>query len=162
MKKTITMTLDPQSLRQAADDILRYRNQLIQRANRLIEKLAEEGELIAKMQVRALGAEYTGHLHDSISGFFDSGSRCGVIRAGAWYAIFVEYGTGVVGSRNPHPNPQGWGYDVNGHGDDGWVYLNERDGHWHWTSGMASRPFMYNTGEELKQLCRSIAEEVFR
>ncbi len=162
MKKTITMTLDPQSLRKAADELRRYKEQLINRANTLIEKLTEKGEEVAKLQVRALGADYTGQLHDSIGGFFDKGSRCGFIRAGAWYAIFVEFGTGVVGSNNPHPDPQGWAYDVNGHGDDGWVYFNERDGKWHWTAGMPSRPFVYNTGEELQKLCRVIAKEVFR
>lgn len=161
MKKTITMTLDVRSLRNAAGEILQYRDQLIQKANRLIEKLTEKGEELAKMQVRALGAEYTGQLHESISGFFDKESRCGFVRAGAWYAIFVEYGTGVVGSANPHPDPQGWAYDVNGHGDAGWAYFNERDGKWHWTKGMASRPFMYNTGEELQKVCKVVAKEVF-
>ena len=27
-------------------------------------------------------------------------------------------------------------------GFEGWVYFNNRDGHFHWTNGMAPRPFM--------------------
>lgn len=161
MKRTIEMTLDPASLRKAAADILKYRDQFIERTNKLLETLAERGEEIAKVRVRALGASYTGELASSITGFFDKESRCGIIRAGAWYAVFVEYGTGVVGAGSPHPNPEGWGYDVNGHGEDGWVYFNERDGKWHRTAGMAARPFMYNTAQELQALCSTIAKEVF-
>lgn len=75
------------------------------------------------------------------------------------YAIFVEYGTGVVGESNPHPQPSrnGWVYDINEHGDSGWWYPSResdpnptrtmtKSGDWiAWTSGMPSRPFMYDT-----------------
>lgn len=162
MSKTIVMTLDPQSIRRAANQFLRYRDQLIKRSNSLIERLTERGERIAKVQIRTLNVVYTSQLHDSITGFFDEQSRCGIIRAGAWYAIFVEYGTGVTGSRSPHPDPKGWAYDVHGHGEKGWVYYNERDGKWHRTKGMASRPFMYRTAKELEAICQSVAKGVFK
>lgn len=76
------------------------------------------------------------------------------IMADTDYAVYVEYGTGVVGSENPHPHP--WEYDVNGHGDKGWFYpTTEEDPNprkhtyngqlYGWTKGQASRPFMYRT-----------------
>lgn len=73
------------------------------------------------------------------------------------YAIYVEYGTGVVGERNPHPKAEdGWEYDVNEHGDKGWWYpTTDADPNPKkriiggqlkaWTKGQRSRPFMYQT-----------------
>lgn len=64
---------------------------------------------------------------------------------GTEWAIFVEYGTGIVGKQAPHhPKPElPWVHDSHGHGDKGWVY--EKDGRFRWTAGQASRPFMYDT-----------------
>jgi len=72
--------------------------------------------------------------------------------------MFVEYGTGMVGSRAGHPDASGsgWIYDVNSHGESGWWYpttANDKnptkketdDGFIAWTKGMRSRPFMYET-----------------
>lgn len=70
------------------------------------------------------------------------------------YAVYIEFGTGIVGSSHPHPHP--WVYDVNGHGEKGWYYPtteNDPNPHKHyyngvlyaWTKGQRSRPFMYNT-----------------
>lgn len=61
---------------------------------------------------------------------------------GAEYAMYVEFGTGVVGSENPHPHA--WEYDINEHGADGWTYIG-KDGKRHWTAGQRSHPVMYNT-----------------
>lgn len=67
------------------------------------------------------------------------------LKIGTDYAIYVEYGTGIVGKQGqPHPNPEiPWQHDINGHGEDGWFYME--NGRGHWTSGQASRPFMYET-----------------
>lgn len=76
------------------------------------------------------------------------------------YAVFVEYGTGIIGSEIQHPkaNEHGWIYDVNGHGVLGWWYptvdsdpnpykwVNPATGVLYaWTAGQQSRPFMYHT-----------------
>lgn len=75
---------------------------------------------------------------------FGTGFSISVVGDGA---IFVEYGTGIVGKNSPHPVP--WEYDINEHGDKGWVYQDE-DG-WHWTKGMASKPYFW----ELQKWIRS-------
>lgn len=72
------------------------------------------------------------------------------------YAQFVEYGTGIVGKENPHPDAEGWIYQTNGR--DGWFFgyasLNEGDaneddyidvGRGYYTRGQPSRPISYNT-----------------
>ena len=75
------------------------------------------------------------------------------------YAMSVEFGTGIVGSGSPHPKiaESGWVYDVNQHGDYGWIYPTTsddpnptkyvgKDGQYYaWTAGTESRPFMYDT-----------------
>lgn len=70
------------------------------------------------------------------------------------YAMYIEFGTGIVGAENPHPHP--WIYDVNAHGEKGWFYPtteNDPNPYKHffngvlyaWTKGQKSRPFMYQT-----------------
>lgn len=57
-------------------------------------------------------------------------------------ALWVEYGTGIVGS-GTHPDPKGYQYDVNNHGEDGWVY-KDKEGNYHFTRGMEAHRYMYN------------------
>jgi len=78
------------------------------------------------------------------------------------YAMFVEFGTGIIGQTNPHPNlsfgGEEWMYDVNDHGISGWWYpTTESDPNptkkydankntWFaWTAGQEAKPFMYRT-----------------
>lgn len=157
----IKMKLTTRSIEKAINEVKAYKRQLSEKAAALIKALVEAGVEIAKAQVRELGAVYTGELEESITGFFDPEAGIGIIRAGAPYAIYVEFGTGIVGKQNPHPAPEGWKYDINEHGERGWYYFNERDQKWHWTKGMASRPFMYNTLLELQRQVEDIAREVF-
>jgi len=150
------MKLTTRSIEDAIREVKQYKRKLNDRVKALIRELVDKGVEIAKAQVRELGAVYTGQLEESITGFFDEETGLGIIRTDCPYAIYVEFGTGVVGKRNPHPEPiEGWQYDVNEHGDKGWWYFNERDQKWHWTKGMVSRPFMYNT----LQLLRAEAEK---
>lgn len=161
MPKVIEFSLDPSSLERAAQEVKKYAMELDEKVEALIKKLAERGAMVAKVQLAALDAVYTGELLSSIEGVYSEKDNVGIVRAGAPYAIFVEYGTGVIGAGSPHPKPDGWQYDANGHGDEGWVYLNERDGKYHWTRGYQSRPFMYNTARELERECVNMAKEVF-
>lgn len=74
--------------------------------------------------------------------------------------LYFEYGTGIVGSQNPHPKTAGWIYDINDHGDSGWIYVPTESYHYEYateiingrngitlarTSGMESKPFLYDT-----------------
>ena len=161
--KTIRMSLDLDSIDAAIRKVQAYKKQLEDKINRLIQTLVDYGVGVAKAQVQQLAAVYTGELQNSIEGYFDSSSRVGIIKAGAWYAVYVEFGTGIIGAGSPHPAPASanWIYDVNEHGESGWWYYNDRDGRMHWTQGMESRPFMYYTAHILGQKCDEIAKEVF-
>lgn len=159
--KSIDMDLSTKSINQAIREIRLFRNELKQKCWELVEALTMEGAEIAKMQVASLEAVYTGELEQSIKGMFFPSERCGFVIAEAPYAIYVEYGTGIVGKNDPHPEADGnYDYDVHQHGVQGWVYKNDNDGKFHWTKGFISRPFMYNTLRWLEEAAPERASEI--
>lgn len=162
-KTVISFSLNEKSINQAIRELEKYKQEFNRKCNELIKQLTDYGCEFAKLQVLRLGAFDTGELADSIHGFFDADSHVGFIRADCWYAIYVEYGTGVIGAKNPHPEygMHGWVYDVNNHGTEGWVYFNEREGKVMRTLGQPSSPFMYNTFRELQQKAHEFAANVF-
>lgn len=163
-KHTITVNaFSEKSIQNAIEELKRYQSELTYKCQLLAEKLAEKGVEIARVQIGEYDAVYTGELLASINS-----EQGAVIQHGAkWiiytncpWAKFVEFGTGIVGKENPYPiSIVGWKYDVNEHGEKGWFYF--RDGEWHWTKGLPSRPFMYNTANELRSIIVSTAKEVF-
>lgn len=73
-------------------------------------------------------------------------------------AMFIEFGTGIVGANSPHPKPirGNWIYDTGGHGERGWYYPTTESDPNPWkhyyngklygfTKGVQSRPYMYKT-----------------
>ena len=158
-KTTIKFKLD--EIDYAIRRLERYKTQFLDKCDRLVKELTAQGAEIASVQIKQLDAIDTGKLLNSIDGYFDSKSGVGIIKADTLYAIYVEFGTGVVGSQSPHPNPNGYRYDINAHGDKGWVYYDDGSGEFRWTKGFKSRPFMYNTARQLEKECAKIAVEVF-
>lgn len=157
--KTIQFTLDVSSIAQAISEVEKYRDDLKHAIQELVRTLTEEGREAAIMNVVRLGAFDTGQLADTsfhTRGYYSDDYSIGIIYTDAYYAVFVEYGTGVVGKAGPkHPFlPAGWEHDHNHHGDAGWTYISDRDGKLHWTKGQPSRPFMYQTYMELIRMAQ--------
>ena len=162
--KKIKFGLSVREIRKAQDEIRKYQEEIKDKCEELAFKLAQRGVEIAKMNISMEGAVYTGELLDSIDmeqGDVLTNGSSYVVYTDCEWAPYVEFGTGIVGSENPHPDTSiaGWKYDVNEHGDKGWVYY--KDGEFYWTKGMPSRPFMYNSGYELSLEVSKIAKEVF-
>lgn len=153
------MQLSARSIEQGIRQVEQYKYEVIRKAKLLVQMLVDHGVEVAKSKVVEMGAYFSGELAGSIEGYYSPTLGAGFIVAGANYACYVEFGTGVKGVGSPHPVPQGWKYDVNGHGDMGWFYF--KDGEWHWTKGMESRPFMYETVKELEGVVEQMAREVF-
>lgn len=160
------VNLSAKSFRKLAKDIRDYRNGLQDKCEEFAYRMAEEGIAIAQMKILGFDAVMTGELLDSMNleaGDIVSNGATYYIYTDCDWAAFVEFGTGIVGSENPHPETglANWKYDVNDHGDAGWWYFN--DGEWYWTKGMPSRPFMYETGKELRDMSviLNIAKDVF-
>lgn len=147
-------------------EIRKYKNSLQEKCEEFAYKLAEEGVAVAQMKIGTKDAIYTGELLESLNIMpgdivYDGASFS--VYTDCPYACYVEFGTGVVGEDSPHPDTSiaGWKYDINDHGEAGWVYF--KDGKRHWTKGMQSRPFMYETAQYLRDMSviSHIAKEVF-
>lgn len=167
--KNISMTLDNDSIQQAIEDVQKLRDDLADALADLARFITEEkGVEFAKMQIAQFHAIDTGELLNSITGTYDKSAHSGTIYSGAYYAVYVEFGTGIVGKSNSHPQAkvQGWEYDINRHGQSGWLYPAKNgpesnawspDGRkaagvkLKWTMGMPARPFMYNTMRDLER-----------
>lgn len=136
----------------------------IENAKQLLMKKADKidgGCREAVEKLTQIGYEYmmtivpieSGDLAESISWEYDKSTNTGRIRIGSDYAIFVEYGTGIVGAQNPHPQPaSGWSYDVNEHGEKGWKYFDKKQNRWRWTKGEPAHAFVYRTREYMESM----------
>lgn len=136
----------------------------IQNAKELLMKKADKidgGTREAVKKLTQIGYEYmmtivkvdSGELAESISWEYDEQTNTGRIKVGSAYAIFVEYGTGIVGANNPHPEPApGWTYDKNGHGEKGWTYFDAKQNRFRWTKGQPASAFVYRTREYMKSI----------
>lgn len=156
--------LSAKGFRDIAKQIRKYRNDLTDKCEEFVYRMAEEGIALAQLKILDFDAVFSGDLLNSMSleaGDIVSNGVTYYVYTDCDWAAFVEFGTGVVGKENPHPEANGWKYDINEHGESGWFYF--KGGAWHWTRGMPSRPFMYETGQELRDISRiaNIAKDVF-
>lgn len=178
MKRQITITLDPKSIDKAIKELEQYKAEIKAKTEMLVSKLVDKGVDIAKMSLLSYGAYQTGDLFNSIDGEVaesKTGKLIGYVRVCADYVVYVEFGTGVVGDKSPHPDAQDldYDYDVNDHGEDGWFYpYDNRRAHKYrfnpatkreqpWTAGEPAKPFMYDTSLYLRDILISTAKEVF-
>ena len=161
--KKITIQLSEESIKAAIKELDKYKKELSKKATILVQKLVDAGVEIAKQEVLTLGAFDSGELHDSLDGLMYTDGAHGIIFTNCGHCAFVEFGTGVVGLHNQHPFMNlVTGFDVNKHGEKGWVYYDEKQGRFRWTKGMPSRPYMYLTARQLEERVGEIAREVFK
>jgi hypothetical protein len=168
-KRTIKFSLSPESINNALDQLEVYKEQFEAKKHMMMEVIVARGVQIVKEELEALvysqeGQEYrTNALLESIQGEYDPQTNTGRIWTDNYYAPFVEFGTGIIGANQSHPewDRYGWNYDVNSHGITGWVYLNDRTGRLQHTLGYRSRPFMYNSRKRLESEIPKIVKEVF-
>lgn len=174
-KTVINMNcLSQSSIQDAIKQLKNYQNSLTYKCQMVAEKLSEKGVQIARVQVAGLDAIFTSELISSIHSEYIGSQKGGGIWAvvvGTDHAMFVEFGTGIVGKQSPYPGrlPDGvtWNYASGktirqlADGRYGWFYQDD-DGQWWFTEGMPSRPFMYYTSLELKKLVVKTVKEIFR
>lgn len=156
----ITFSLDEKSISAAIVELKRYRKKIESAALTLTHRLTEQGVSLAQLNASFMNAYDTGVLVNSIESRYKG--KAGFVISNARHAAFVEFGTGVVGRGKPHPisSALGWRYDINNHGELGWWYIGN-DGESHWTKGMPSRPFMYETIKMLEPFVVPLAKEAF-
>lgn len=175
MKKhnKIKINLSEKSVKDAIREIEEYKKDLAAKSQEIAQRLAEEGVQIACANITSLDAVFTGELLSSIHEecVDDSEERSvWAVVADSDHAMFVEFGTGIVGASSPYigdfPSDVTWSYASGktirqlADGRYGWFYPAD-DGQWYFTEGMPSRPFMYHTANELMDMVVRVAKEVF-
>lgn len=173
-RKTLKADLSVSSILQLQKELVRYQEYLTNKAAQLAKRLSELGVDIAQVQIADLDAIFTGELIESIHSEYKDSTKYGAIFAvvaDSSHAVFVEFGTGQRGEDKPYPYPLpegvSWDYNVGKTirqnavtGRYYWFYPGQ-DGKWHYTEGMPSRPFLYNTSMELIREVPKIAKEIF-
>lgn len=142
-----------------------YEKNLPNKLERFINELCEQGVEIMKQNITTYGAIQFGDLFDHCDyAVYQKGKRA-VIFNDSDHCAFVEFGTGVVGGYNPHPNlPVPWAYGSGATIDEEtgtWYFVNKSTGVSGYTQGMPARPYMWNTSKELRNKLTQIAKEVF-
>lgn len=157
----IKLTLTAGGIDAAVKQLEEYADRVEKSSEKMVERLVKSGTENAKELASYLGAVDTGELVGSIVPEIDGNK--GRVHSTAPYSAYVEMGTGVVGKGNQHPAMAypGWVYDHNEHGEAGWHYPG-RDGKIHWTKGMPSRPYMYNTSQMMREALPDIAKEALQ
>lgn len=167
-KKIITVSLSEDSIQSAIQEIFKYKQELEQKLEHFVERMAQYGVSIAKMQLVDMNATFSGDLINSIC-YEKRSNLVFVVKAGTDHCAFVEFGTGFTGQEHDYPvdfpNGVDWKY-ASGKtirevypGVYGWTY--HKNGRWYFTRGMASRPYMHNTSMELITIAEKVAREVF-
>ena len=172
MATTIRFTLfSAKEIDKAKQQLIEYQEDLNEKLDLFVQKLCEKGVEIAKEKVSVHDASDTGELLNSIDlregDIIKNGSQW-FIYTDCDYAKFIEFGTGVVGENSPYPTstPIEWNYASRKtifttiDGKTGWYYPI-KDGQVRFTEGQPSRPFMYETALELRELILEVAKEVF-
>lgn len=133
--------------------------------NEILQTLINEEELISKgvengiekltkkayeeVQEKCINANLSNHLGNIKVKYPKENNGVGEVSTDDMVIVFNEYGTGVVGKGDPHPALDGWEYDVNNHGEAGWVYP-KKDGTFGRTRGIRSKKMFYETFEDIK------------
>lgn len=169
--KTITVRLDPQSIKSAIEALNEYKADIERKSRLLVQRLTDYGADIARVKIVGLGAIDTGELLNGVDGYYSPSLNAGYVKVTSDHVAFVEFGTGVVGQASPHRNGEylskaSWSYATGKKifttkdGRVGWIYPTD-DGGFRFTEGIESRPFMYETALELQREFPRIAKEVF-
>lgn len=165
----IKIKLSEKSIDRAIKQVEKYKTDLNRKADLLVERLADEGYNIILSKIFEFDAIETGAMLNSLR---LNRSNCYATITVGDCAMFVEFGTGPKGEASPYPgsNP-GWKYNsgskiqeytINGVKVVGWFYPDESGGY-RFTSGMPSRPFMYQSALELRyEKMNKIIREVFK
>lgn len=158
---TVKLKLNTKSIDAAIKAVEKYKRKVDKADERMVNELVDYGVKKAKEAAMYMDAYDSGDLVNGIVG--EKVETLGSVVSTAPHSAFVEFGTGVRGMRSQHPDPNlaNWKYDVNEHGEAGWWYWGD-DGRWHWTAGMPSRPYMYDTAKVMKEAVVQIAKDVVK
>lgn len=153
----IKLTLSESGIKRAAEEVKAYCKSLEAKADKLSEKLANEGLEAARDQAPFDTGRLSEALHTE-----SRGNGAWALVSNAPHAAFVEFGTGVVGEGTyPAELPSGWEYNTAKRAEDeGWWYFDPATGYGY-TRGQTGKAYMLAASVQMRQLVRDVAKEVF-
>ena len=172
--KRIEFGLSTASVQRAIRELKEYQKWTQEKCDELALELAKRGTFLIRMKIAELQAVDTGAMISAVTypEYIAPGKYRISLRVdngkGQNYALFVEYGTGMDGWKDPHPEAGdvGWNYVVGEHifqtkdGRVGWIYPT-KDGSYRFTEGQEARPFWHDAAQELPQYIKEAAKKVF-
>ena len=158
--------LSTEYIKQCVSGAEQYKRDIKKKVSDVLQAVADKGKEICLERCSWLHIHDSGKLMDSIEAVVDVTTGKAFVRANCDYAVFVEFGTGLVGERQSYPNTakvneagyiyNGGAHHVNvGTPYEGWYY--PKHGVWIFTQGYRSRPFMLETAEQLKEWLNGIS-----
>lgn len=171
---TIEFELTEKSVQDAIYKLAAAYKKIYDAVGELIQTLTQQGIEIAKVNLMtATGSmdEVISGVGESIRGVYYPTERCGYIFSDDDRAVYLEYGTGIIGEANFHvgaaigestPPVMVYTtlngktrtytqYDTYQHGSEGWVYYNDM-GEAVRTLGEPAGMFFYNTLKKLRDM----------
>lgn len=163
MSRVIEFDLSKAGIDRAIEELREFQNGFLRKCGEIILYLADMGRTQARFNIITAGRVDTGLLANSIQALYNPSTRTGIVYTDLYYAIFVEYGTGIVGNYMDHPEAGkvGWVYDHNAHGVSGWNYYNFREGQWQNTAGQSATAFMWNAKMALRNIAPGYYRQIF-
>ncbi len=143
MKTLLTTELSKKSLEEAKKFLIKYKEAYSKGIDNAVKYATEAlyNKVLEYCYANGI-SNHTSQIHWE----YDENTGIGRVWTNDMVIIFNEMGTGIVGSNNTHPSPEGpfktWKYDINEHGEKGWKYPKE-DGTYGWTKGLPSRHMFY-------------------
>ncbi len=159
-QKSYNIELSVEGLQKASEIVKHIRESTIRVKRKLLQAYAD----YMLNQMKLYAPEDTGNLKSSFNKELIDSNIIEVYadEAIAEYAKYVEFGTGIVGSGNPHTEASkvNWQYDYNNHGEKGWYYMIGNEVHW--TKGQTAKEFMYKAYQDLEKNYYDIAIKIFK
>ena len=147
MSKTLNVNLSNDSINSAIESLNQLRNDLKKSVNVSVKQATET------FKDKVVENCYANNIHDhasNVQSSFDESTNTGKVFTSDPVLAYQERGTGIVGSNNPHPDPQlSWQFDINEHGEAGWLYP-KGDGTYGRTSGLTSKHMFYDAANDMK------------
>ena len=154
LNKKYTMRLSLDSIEEYKKMLENYKEQIPQKAENIVRRVSEIG-------LKAVTEGEKGYSAKLLDLTNDGSKISGGIETTEEKDTYREFGTGIVGSQTPHPDlMSGWVYDVNEHGEKGWIYP-KGDGTFGWTKGLPSEKKFYNAMIKMEDSLGEIAKEEF-
>lgn len=144
------------AIRLSLNSIDEYKKYLEEKQKEMLQKTKNVVQEVSK-----IGLEGNHKSTELLPVKYDGSVVSGGIKTTDPVDTYREYGTGIVGSNNPHPDIMtGWKYDVNEHGEKGWIYP-KGDGTYGWTKGLPAEKKFYEAMERMEAALPKIVKEEF-